>query len=243
MEFTSQICTTKEIWKDIKGYEGLYQVSNLGNVRSHHSGEWRLLTNVINSSGYKQYLLYKDGKRKNMRGNRLVAEAFITNPDNLPFVNHKDENPSNDCVENLEWCTCEYNSNYGTARERMSLNNGKNRPVCMFNVNGDFIREFYNINDAAKFINGVHTCILRCCNGSVFCYKGYIWRYKEDIDTIVEAVTAYRNSKTTNRKVEVTIDGHKEVFNSISEASRTLGVSRRTIRKYNSKNNIKWELI
>lgn len=243
MKLNSQICTTKEIWKDIEGYEGLYQVSNLGNVRSYHSGEWRLLTNVINSRGYKQYLLYKNGKRKNMRGNRLVAEAFIPNPDNLSFVNHKDENPSNDCVENLEWCTCEYNNNYGTARERSSLNHGRNRPVCMFDVNGDFIREFYNINFAAKFVDGVHTCILRCCNGSVLCYKGYIWRYKEDIDSIGEAVTAYKNSKTTNRKVEVDIDGQKEVFNSISEASRALGISRRTIRRYNSKNNIKWELI
>lgn len=115
--------------------------------------------------------------RKNMRGNRLVAEAFIPNPNNLPFVNHKDENPSNDRVETLEWCTCEYNINYGTARERSSLNHSKNRPVCMFDVNGTFIKEFYNITDAAKFVDGVHTCILRCCNGSVLCYKGYIWRY------------------------------------------------------------------
>jgi hypothetical protein len=243
MNFNSQICVTKEVWKDIKGYEGLYQVSNLGNVRSYHSGKWRLLTNVINSQGYKQYLLHKNGKRKNMRGNRLVAEAFIPNPDNLPLVNHKDENRSNDCVDNLEWCTSEYNNNYGAARERTSLNHSRNRPVCMFNVNGDFIREFYNINDAAKFVDGVHTCILRCCRNEVFCYKGYIWRYKEDIDSIGEAVTAYKNSKTTNRKVEVDIDGQKEVFNSISEASRALGISRRTIRRYNSKNNIKWKLI
>ena len=99
------------------------------------------------------------------------------------------------------------------------------------------------VTDDGKDINGVHTCILRCCNGSVFCYKGYIWRYKEDIDTIGEAVTAYKNSKTTNRKIEVDIDGQKKVFNSMSEASRALGISRDTIRKCNSKNNIKWKLI
>lgn len=175
----------------------------------------------------------------NVRGNRLVAEAFIPNPDNLPFVNHKDENPSNDCVENLEWCTCEYNISYGTARERSSFNHSKNRPVCMFDVNGTLIKEFYNINNAAKFVNGAHTCILRCCNGSVLCYKGYIWRYKENIGSIADAVALYKNSKSTNRKIEVDIDGQKKVFNSISEASRALGISRDTIRKYNSKNNIK----
>lgn len=113
----------------------------------------------------------------------------------------------------------------------------------MFDVNGTFIKEFYNINNAAKFINGVHTCILRCCNGSVLCYKGYIWRYKEDIGSIADAVALYKNSKSTNHKIEVDIDGQKKVFNSISEASRALGISRDTIRKYNSKNNIKWKLI
>ena len=113
----------------------------------------------------------------------------------------------------------------------------------MFDVNGDFIREFYNINDAAKFVNGVHTCILRCCKNEVFYYKGYIWRYKEDANSIGNAVAAYKKSKTTNRKIEVDIDGQKKVFNSMSEASRALGISRDTIRKYNSKNNIKWKLI
>lgn len=241
--YTPFILNKEDNWKDCVGYEGLYQVNRQGEVRSSHKGGWKILVAGISNAGYRHFLFYKNGKRVNVRGNRLVAEAFIPNPDNSPFVNHKDENPSNDCVENLEWCTCEYNINYGTARERSSLNHRKNRPVCMFDVNGDFIREFYNINDAAKFVNGAHTCILRCCNNSVLCYKGYIWRYKEDIGSIGEAVTAYKNSKTTNRKIEVDIDGQKKVFNSMSEASRALGVSRDTIRKYNSKNNIKWELI
>lgn len=233
----------KEEWKDCLGYENLYQVNKKGDIRSCHNGKWHILSACISKGGYRHFLFYKDGKRKNVRGCRLVAEAYIPNPDNLPFVNHKDENPANDCVENLEWCTCEYNNNYGTARQRSSINHSKNRPVCMFNVDGTFIREFYNINDAAKFVDGAHTCILRCCNNKVFCYKGYIWRYKEDADSVIDAVALYKNSKTTNRKIEVYLNGKVKVFNSMSEASRELKISRDILRKYNHLGDILWKII
>lgn len=233
----------KEEWKDCLGYENLYQVNKKGDIRSCHNGKWHILSAGISKRGYRHFLFHKDGKRKNVRGCRLVAEAYIPNPDNLPFVNHKDENPANDCVENLEWCNCEYNNNYGTARQRSSINHSKNRPVCMFNVDGTFIREFYNINDAAKFIDGAHTCILRCCNNKVFCYKGYIWRYKEDADSVMDAVALYKNSKTTNRKIEVYLNGEVKVFNSMSEASRELKISRDTLRKYNHLGDILWKII
>lgn len=237
------IPTEVEEWRDVKGYENLYQVSRKGRVRSSHKGYWEVLTSVVNRHGYNQYLFHKDGKRKNMRGNRLVAEAYIPNPNNLPFVNHKDENPANDCVDNLEWCTAKYNVNYGTTRQRISINHSKNRPVCMFDVDGAFIREFYNLNEAAKYIQGKHTCILRCCCNKVFCYKGYIWRYKEDVDSIADAIRQYKKSKTTNRKIEVRIKGQIKIFNSISQASKELGISRDTLRKYNHLGDISWRKI
>lgn len=233
----------KEEWKDCLGYETLYQVNKKGDIRSCHNGKWHILSASISKRGYRHFLFHKDGKRKNVRGCRLVAEAYIPNPDNLPFVNHKDENPANDCVENLEWCTCEYNNNYGTARQRSSINHSKNRPVCMFNVDGTFIREFYNINNAAKFVDGAHTCILRCCNNKGFCYKGYIWRYKEDADSVMDAVALYKNSKTTNRKIEVYLNGEVKVFNSMSEAARELEISRDALRKYNHLGDISWKII
>ena len=233
----------KEEWKDCLGYENLYQVNKKGDIRSCHNGKWHILSAGISKRGYRHFLFHKDGKRKNVRGCRLVAEAYIPNPDNLPFINHKDENPANDCVENLEWCTCEYNNNYGTARQRSSINHSKNRPVCMFNVDGTFIREFYNINDAAKFVDGAHTCILRCCNNKVFCYKGYIWRYKEDADSVMDVVALYKNSKTTNRKIEFYLNGEVKVFNSMSEASRELKISRDILRKYNHLGDISWKII
>lgn len=181
MKFNSQICTTKEIWKDIKGYEGLYQVSNLGNVRSYHSGEWRLLTNVINRRGYKQYLLYKNGKRKNMRGNRLVAEAFIPNPDNLPFVNHKDENPLNCSLSNLEWCTYKYNSNYGTCRQR--IQQSLEREVYQYNKDGSLVQKHRGMTEASRAIGVAQSAIVYATDkydskGVIRSIKGYVWRSK-----------------------------------------------------------------
>lgn len=105
----------EEIWKDIAGYEGLYKVSNKGRV--YNLKFERFMGHISNK--YMCVRLGKYGKQKNYKVHRLVAQAFIPNPDNLPFINHKDENKLNNCVDNLEWCTREYNVNYGTAIQRM----------------------------------------------------------------------------------------------------------------------------
>lgn len=116
-----------EIWKPVVEYEGLYEVSNLGNVYSYKSD--RNLKQSKDSNGYIRISLYKDGKATGTLVHRLVAEAFIPNPNNYPIINHKDENPSNNDVENLEWCTYEYNNNYGTRNKRISeANKGANSP-------------------------------------------------------------------------------------------------------------------
>lgn len=105
-----------ELWKDICGYEGLYMISNLGNIKSIKKDA--LLKPIQNNNGYSRVSLYKNGKYKAFSVHRLVAEAFIPNPGALPQVNHKDEDKSNNKVDNLEWCTAKYNSNYGTIKER-----------------------------------------------------------------------------------------------------------------------------
>ena len=107
-----------EIWKNIEGYEGKYQVSNLGRVKSM-IGQEKVLHPKKHRNGHLQIGLHKDKKRKTMYIHRLVAQAFIPNPDNLPCVNHKDECPSNNNVDNLEWCTQKYNCNYGTRVDRI----------------------------------------------------------------------------------------------------------------------------
>lgn len=122
-----------EIYKDIEGYEGLYQISNLGNVKSlerkvikgnGNGGLYILPERILKpgkgGNGYYLVVLSKDGKHKNKMIHRLVAEAFIPNPDQLQYINHKDENPANNIVENLEWCTPKYNCNYGRRNEKIS---------------------------------------------------------------------------------------------------------------------------
>ena len=116
-----------EEWKDIKGYEGIYQISNKGRVKSLNRIDSRgrkrnekILSPTPINGGYLHLNLYKNGKKKPYLIHRLVAEAFLPNPDNLPVVNHKDENKLNNNVENLEWCSVEYNNKYGTRQERIT---------------------------------------------------------------------------------------------------------------------------
>lgn len=109
-----------EIWKDIDGYEGHYRISNFGRVYSIKSG---ILLKQKNKRGYLEVGLCKNGKHRYMQTHRLVALNFIPNPENLPNVNHKDENKQNNCVSNLEWCTVKYNINYGSRTERATQSN------------------------------------------------------------------------------------------------------------------------
>ena len=138
----------EEIWKDIVGYEGLYQVSNLGNVKSLDRKRFngRVMANKkgevikqnISKRGYCFLPLSKEGVRKNMLVHRLVAIAFLPNPDNLPQVNHKDEDKQNNSLYNLEWCDAQYNNNYGTACERHSKSKKENPPnIIEYEFNGE----------------------------------------------------------------------------------------------------------
>lgn len=125
-------CHSKEIWKDIQGYEGIYQVSSHGRVRSldriverkGSSGNFfvkgRVLTQSDDTHGYMKVNLTKHDQKRTFKVHRLVAIHFLDNPNNLPCVNHKDENKLNNNVDNLEWCTKEYNNSYGTKCKRQS---------------------------------------------------------------------------------------------------------------------------
>lgn len=122
------MCDTDEIWKDVPGYEGLYKVSNLGNVMSFHTdglfgknNTGRLMVQRTDKCGYKYVYVAKGGKKKRESVHRLVAKAFIPNPDNLPQVNHMDEIRDHNTADNLEWCTVLYNQRYGHRRERTSI--------------------------------------------------------------------------------------------------------------------------
>ena len=165
----------KELWKDIKDYEGHYQVSNLSRVKSIKFGKERILKPVIDRHGYLLVSLWKNNKQKTYKVHRLVAEAFIPNPYNLPQVNHKDENPLNNNVNNLEWCNSKYNCNFGTRIERISKRRSKT--VLQYDLEGNFIREWKSTAECGR--NGYDQGhVAACCQGKLKKHKDSIWRYK-----------------------------------------------------------------
>ncbi len=168
-----------EIWKDIKGYEGLYQISNLGRVKSFRGSaklgkpkEFILKPCLINS-GYYVVTLYANNRKKHkFQVHRLVAETFIDNPQGFPCVNHKDEDKTNNCVSNLEWCTYQYNNNYGTARVRAVDTISK--PIEQMTLEGKTIAKYRSMRIASDLLGYKYEALKEWCNKGVG--GGYIWR-------------------------------------------------------------------
>lgn len=162
-----------EIWKDIPGYNGLYQVSNLGRIYSNYYN--RLLTPEL-CKGYLRISLSKDKKAKHYLIHRLVAQAFIDNPMNLPCVNHKNEIATDNRVDNLEWCDIIYNNNYGTRIIKAAKK--KSIAVLQYDLDGKFIREWKSAAEASKKLNITSGRICMVCKGIRKSANGYKWRYK-----------------------------------------------------------------
>lgn len=168
-----------EEWKDIKGYEGLYQVSNLGRVKSFK--KWKMvrcpdeyiLSPRPNNRGYYSVTLYKDTERHKFLVHRLVAEAFLPNPNNYTCVNHKDEDKGNNCAENLEWCTYLYNNNYGTAKLRKMLT--VSYPVEQYLPTGELVAIYTTIAFAERFTGVNRRLITQCIRGDSQTGGGYVW--------------------------------------------------------------------
>lgn len=214
-EFIKSISLEGEIWKDVVGYEGYYMVSNFGRISTlSHSVDYVSVYNGIEVNktyrakqclrklhvgkhGYVECTL-RDGKRvKLMKVHRIVSEAFIPNPQNLPSINHKDEDKTNNNVENLEWCTCKYNSNYGTRNERLrsSLSNAhKNglyadayktmrKSVIGISVSDNTIIVFDKLSDLYEHGFERHL-VSKCCRNLRKEYKGYKWMFLHDYEAI-----------------------------------------------------------
>lgn len=174
----------EEIWKDIEGYEGLYQVSNLGRVRSLDSWirskcnsmrlrKGRIINQRLSLQGYKRVHLSKGNTSKHYVVHRLVAEAFIPNPDNLPQVNHINEfDKTDNKVENLEWCTQEYNHNYGTHNKRVGEKQSK--PVYQYTLDNQLVKVWKSTAECRR--NGFNN-VSACCRGVLITVKGFRWSY------------------------------------------------------------------
>ena len=154
-----------EIWRDIDDFEGLYQVSNLGRVRNLNSGK---ILKFFTQNNYCRVSLSKNNRTYKFLIHRLVAQAFIPNIDNLPVVNHKDENPLNNSVENLEWCTQKYNVNYSQAKA-----------VNQYTMSGKFVKKWFSISAIASSMGNydIKSTIVKCCKGKKKSAYGFIWRY------------------------------------------------------------------
>ena len=166
-----------EIWRDIEDYEGLYQISNKGRVKSLKYGKERIRTPVINNSGYLNIILYKNTEAQHRLVHRLVAEAFIPNLENKPQINHKDENKLNNCVENLEWIRHIDNCNYGSRNERVA--DSLSKPILQYSKSGDFIREWKSASEVKRVLGIDNSHIIHCCKGKRKSSGGFVWRYKE----------------------------------------------------------------
>ena len=173
-----------EQWKNIEGYEGIYLISSEGRIFSVQSN--RTLKTSINNSGYGRVELFKERKMARRLMHRLVAQAFIPNPENFPIINHKDENPSNNRVENLEWCTHAYNTNYGNCIAKIKANavhkkgaeNRQSKTVYQFDLQGNFIKEFGGVHEASRQTGFDSKSIAKCGTGHLKTYGGYVWKYE-----------------------------------------------------------------
>ena len=209
-------CTTQnncnmeqqEVWKDVAGYEGLYQVSNLGRVKSRRyyvkygAVREKVLKPVAGKARYAYIMLNKNGEQRKARVHRLVAEHFLQNSNDFPCVNHKDQNPLNNRADNLEWCTQKYNLNYGTAREKIadkmlkgSYKSDYMKPIYAFLPTGEFVGKFDNIWGAAEYVrenklyslshgfirHSVRCAINRCCMERSSVSFGLVWKYEKDV--------------------------------------------------------------
>jgi len=171
-----------EIWKPVVGYEGLYEVSNLGRVKSlerkvnklhgERTVQERILKPLIKEDGYYRVELWKGCSGKKYYIHRLVAQVFLSNPKNYPDVNHKDENKSNNNVENLEFCSTKYNNNYGTKNRRASL--AQSKPIMCVETGVIYQCK----KDAEKHLGmNTKTHIIDCCNGKLQTCCGFHWKY------------------------------------------------------------------
>lgn len=177
----------EEIWKDIENFEGLYQVSNLGNIKSFpKKGSYKtiimkpFIVSGKKTKGYYGIELRKNSKRFPKLVHRLVAETFIPNPNNLLQVNHINGNRLDNRVDNLEWCTQSDNIKHayknGLMKPKFGKNNGWHTEILQYDLQGNFIKEWSSISEAKKQL-GINN-ITNACSGKYKKAGGYIWKYK-----------------------------------------------------------------
>ena len=166
-----------EEWKAVPGFEGWYEVSSLGKVRSvdrvvnykdssKAQKKGKILRPKVGKHGYLEVILVMNGYRKTSRVHRLVATSFIANPNNLPSINHINEDKLDNRVENLEWCSVKQNTLYSM----------REIPIGQYDLDGNLIATFNHYTEAGESVGGNKHGVYKCCKGKLKTYKGYVWR-------------------------------------------------------------------
>jgi len=233
-----------EIWKDVVGYEGLYEVSNMGRVKSvkhivsstNPKQKWKTINErILKPAPYGQPLkcgglrhlgvaLHRNNRQRTEKVHRLVAMAFIPNPNNYPIINHKDENPYNNRADNLEWCDHKYNSNYGGRKARW-YKSIPTSPVLQYTLCGELVAQFKSATEAAKSAKVSSSLIRDACSGNK-CHQvaGYIWRYVNPKPQHIDNLEKLHQYELSTSVVQLTIQGEVvAIHGSFSEAAKSVG--------------------
>lgn len=171
-----------EVWKDIPSYEGLYQASNLGRIKSFARNSTRggVLKQVDRGVGYYKVTLCKGGKTKQFNVHSIIAAVFLPNPNNYKYVDHIDENRKNNRIDNLQWCTAKQNLYFrdGVYRRAITRRGKDKRVISQYSLAGKKIKEFKTLHEAAKAVNGQAQNIWKVVKGKRLNAYGFNWRYE-----------------------------------------------------------------
>lgn len=172
----------EEIWKEIENFND-YMISNKGNAISLKYNKVRFISKRIDKKGYINYKLCKNGKCYSFKAHRLVAQAFIPNPNNKPQINHIDGNKQNNYVENLEWCNNSENQLHalkiGLRTLKLYSENPNAKPIIQYSKNNEFIKKWSCIREASETLKIHHSAIVNTCRGKYKTAGGYIWKYAD----------------------------------------------------------------
>ena len=184
-----------ENWRPIDGYDGKYLVSDTGLIYSNIKN--KVLKPNVHKNGYMSVELFKNKQSKRILIHRIVAQTFLNNPNHYPIVNHKDEDPSNNHVDNLEWCTYKYNVNYGNAplkkKQNMTVTDkirknlllgAKSRriPILQYDELGNYVGRYDSVAEAGRKTNTNVTHISEVCKNKRKSAGGYHWQYERSVD-------------------------------------------------------------
>lgn len=264
--------TINEEWKPVRGYEGYYEVSNMGRLRSVERVVYRMRRGILYPVklkgkikeftyhlGYQQCLLCKDGKPSTAKVHRLVAEAFVPNPDNKPCVDHINTIRDDNRAENLRWVSykenannpitlqkCRENTYTDEVRARVMATKKERKTgryphdVFQFELDGTFIQSFESAAEAARKTNSCHADIVSCCNGKSKTCNGFLWSY--DMDKVNPILGSHQDNAKAVRMYDKNGNFIKE-FISIWEACKELGVTRKKFYSKNPRGNYRFEIV